>query len=78
MVLIKTAEENTSNYIMSAPIASIRYEKALEKKGWGDAKDKSLKYAINLIKKSGVSESEVIKILEQLKARIEEIKRVLN
>ncbi|MBI2558771.1 hypothetical protein HYW20_05590 [Candidatus Woesearchaeota archaeon] len=78
MVKIKSVQQIVENYVMSSPIASIRYEKSMHNKGWEKPKEKSLKYALNLIKKSGLNKTEAINILEEVKNRTQEILLILH
>ncbi len=78
MVKIKSMKQIVENYVMSSPIASIRYEKSMLTKGWEKPKEKSLKFALNLIKKSGLNRNEAIKILEDVKERTQEILSTLR
>ncbi len=78
MVKTKTLKQTVENYVMSSPIASIRYEKSMLNKGWKESKEKSLKYALNLIEKSGLNKAEAIDILENVKGRTQEILLVLQ
>ncbi len=78
MVKIKSMKQIVENYVMSSPIASIRYEKSMLNKGWDESKEKSLKYALNLIKKSGLNKTESINILENVKERTQEILIILH
>lgn len=73
MVKIKPMKQIVENYVMSSPVASLRYERSMLNKGWGESKEKSLKYALNLIKKSGLNKNEAIRILEDVKERTQEI-----
>lgn len=73
MVKIKSMKQIVENYVMSSPIASIRYEKSMLNRGWEESKEKSLKYALNLIKKSGLNKTEAVNILEEVKERTQEI-----
>lgn len=78
MVKIKPLKQIVQNYVMSSPIASIRYEKSMLNKGWEGSKEKSLKYALNLINKSGLNKNEAINILEDVKERTQEILIILR
>lgn len=78
MVKVKTLKQTVENYVMSTPIASIRYEKSMLNKGWKETKEKSLKYALNLIEKSGLNKAEAVDILENVKERTKEILSVLH
>ena len=78
MVNTKSLKQSVENYVMSSPIASIRYEKSMLNKGWEGSKEKSLKFALNLIKKSGLNRNESIKILEEVKERTQEILSTLS
>ena len=73
MVKIKPMKQIVENYVMSSPVASLRYERSMLNKGWEESKEKSLKYALNLIKKSGLNKNESIRILEDVKERTQEI-----
>jgi len=73
MVKTKNLKQTIENYVMSSPIASIRYEKSMVNKGWKETKEKSLKFALNLIKQSGLSTTEAIDILKDVKERTQEI-----
>lgn len=73
MVKIKPLKQIVENYVMSSPIASIRYEKSMLNKGWKESKEKSLKYALNLIKKSGLDKIEAINVLENVQERTQEL-----
>lgn len=78
MVNTMSLKKTVENYVMSAPVASIRYEKSMINKGWNETKKKSLKCALNMIIKSGLNKSEAIRILEGVKERTQEILVVLH
>lgn len=78
MAKTKSLRQTVENYVMSSPIASIRYEKSMLNKGWKEPKEKSLKYALNLIKQSGLDKTEAIDILKNVKERTQEILSTLT
>lgn len=73
----KNIEKTMENYVLSIPLASVKYELALKEKGEKDAKEKSIAYTARVIEESGVDEEKVIKLIQKLRKRASEIEEYL-
>ncbi|MCD6247672.1 MAG: hypothetical protein J7J87_04575 [Candidatus Diapherotrites archaeon] len=75
---VKDLKKTMENYVLSVPLASVKYEKALRERGQEKTKSKSIAYAMRMIEESEVEREQVLKLLNELEMRVKEIEEKIK
>jgi len=78
MVKVRAVEEVVENFVTSAPTASIRYQRHLEKRGVRDPEKGSINYALGTILNSGLPHERSKEVLRDVRDRTKLLLRELG